>query len=144
MPASKAQQKAVTKYMKAKYDEIKVRVEKGQRDTIQAHAADHGESVNGFIGRAIAETMERDGGAAAAPGAAPVERVLAEMPAGSPQQSAETAQGAGVVSLPSDTLEAAQRAAGRTGESVAAFVARAVAEQGRRDDNAFKMGINPA
>ena len=60
MPASKAQQKAVTKYMKAKYDEIKVRVEKGQRDTIQAHAAALGESVNGFINRAISETMERD------------------------------------------------------------------------------------
>lgn len=62
MPASKAQQKAVTKYMKANYDEIKVRVEKGQKDNIQAHAVAHGESVNGFIGRAISETMERDGG----------------------------------------------------------------------------------
>ena len=62
MPVSKAQQKAVTRYMKQNYDEIKVRVSKGQKDVIQAHAAARGESVNGFIGRAITETMERDNG----------------------------------------------------------------------------------
>lgn len=61
MPASKAQQKAVSKYMKENYDEIKVRTPKGQKDLIQAHAAAQGESVNGFINRAITETMERDG-----------------------------------------------------------------------------------
>ena len=65
MPASKAQQRAVSKYMKENYDEIKVRVEKGQKDIIKAHAEALGESVNGFIGRAIDETMERD---KAAPG----------------------------------------------------------------------------
>ncbi len=42
------------------YDEIKVRVPKGQKQDIQSHAEKHGESVNGFIGRAISETMERD------------------------------------------------------------------------------------
>lgn len=60
MPASKAQQKAVSKYMKANYDEIKVRVPKGQKDTIQAHAAARGESVNGFINRVISEAIERE------------------------------------------------------------------------------------
>ena len=60
MPASKAQQKAVSKYMKANYDEIKVRVPKGQKELIQSHAENVGESVNAFIGRAIAEAMERD------------------------------------------------------------------------------------
>ena len=63
MPASKAQQRAVSKYMKENYDEIKVRVEKGQKDIIKAHAEARGESVNGFIGRAIVETMERDNAA---------------------------------------------------------------------------------
>lgn len=67
MPASKAQQRAVSKYMKENYDEIKVRVEKGQKDIIKAHAEARGESVNGFVNRAISETMERDN---AAPGAA--------------------------------------------------------------------------
>ena len=60
MPASKAQQKAVSKYMKANYDENKVRVPKGQKDTIQAHAAARGESVNGFINRVISEAIERE------------------------------------------------------------------------------------
>lgn len=60
MPASKAQQRAVSKYMKENYDEIKVRMEKGQKNTIKAHAEARGESVNGFVNRAIAETMERD------------------------------------------------------------------------------------
>lgn len=51
------------RYNSKVYDEIKVRVSKGQKDTIQAHAESQGESVNGFIGRAIMETMERDKGA---------------------------------------------------------------------------------
>ena len=60
MPASKAQQKAVSKYMKQNYDEIKVRVDKGHKAEIKAHADSIGESVNSFIGRAINETMARD------------------------------------------------------------------------------------
>lgn len=57
---SKAQQKAVSKYMKENYDEIKVRVDKGRKAEIKAHADIQGESVNAFISRAIVETMERD------------------------------------------------------------------------------------
>lgn len=60
MPVSKAQQDAVRKYVKTHYDEVKVRMEKGRKAQIQAHAELQGESVNGFINRAIAETMERD------------------------------------------------------------------------------------
>lgn len=63
MPASKAQQKAVNKYVKANYDLYQVKMPKGQKDTIKSHAEARGESVNGFINRAISETMERDGGA---------------------------------------------------------------------------------
>lgn len=60
MPASKAQQKAVTKYMKENYDVYQVRMPKGRKETIKAHAEARNESVNGFINRAIQETMERD------------------------------------------------------------------------------------
>lgn len=60
MPASKAQQKAVSKYMKANYDEIKLRVPKGERDRIKAYAEAHGEFVNSFICRIIREEMERN------------------------------------------------------------------------------------
>lgn len=60
MAVSKAQQKAVNKYMAANYDRINLTVPKGRKDEIQAFAAQTGESVNGFINRAISETMERD------------------------------------------------------------------------------------
>ena len=49
------------RYNAKTYDEIKIRVPKGQKDLIQAHAEALGESTNGFINRAISETMERDG-----------------------------------------------------------------------------------
>ena len=48
------------------YDEIKLRVAKGKKETIQAHAEALGESVNAFLNRAIAEAMERDKAAQAA------------------------------------------------------------------------------
>ena len=60
MPASKAQQRAVNKYMANNYDRINLTVPKGQKDIIKTHAEARGESVNAFIGRAIAEAMERD------------------------------------------------------------------------------------
>ena len=61
MPVSKANQKAVAKYMKANYDDIKVRVPKGERDIIKVHAEKHDNgSVNSFIQRAIKDTMQRD------------------------------------------------------------------------------------
>ena len=61
MAVSKAQQKAVAKYMTNNYDELKRRVQKGRKDIIKAHAEKNGESVNGFVNRAIGETMQRDG-----------------------------------------------------------------------------------
>lgn len=60
MPTTKASIKAVNKYMKQNYDEIKIRVKKGRKQEIQAHAETMGESVNGFIIRAITETIEHD------------------------------------------------------------------------------------
>ena len=48
------------RYNAKTYDEIKIRVPKGKKDLIQAHAEAQGESTNGFINRAISETMERD------------------------------------------------------------------------------------
>ena len=60
MAVSKAQQKAVNKYMAANYDRINLTVDKGRKDIIKAHAESRGESVNGFINRAIDEAMERD------------------------------------------------------------------------------------
>lgn len=60
MPASKAQQKATNKYISKAYDRINLTVPKGHKAEIKAHADSQKESVNGFINRAIDETMERD------------------------------------------------------------------------------------
>lgn len=60
------------RYNAKAYDEIKVRVMKGQKDKIRLHAEHCGESVNSFIVRAIAQTMQRD---AAAPGEGENDRV---------------------------------------------------------------------
>lgn len=60
MATSKAQQKAVHKYVKANYDRLEVTVPKGTKAIIKDHAETRGESINGFISRAIVETMERD------------------------------------------------------------------------------------
>ena len=57
---SKAQQKAVAKYMKNNYDEIKIRVEKGEREIIRQAAEAAGESVNGYIKKAVDQRMEQD------------------------------------------------------------------------------------
>lgn len=62
MSISESQRKAVAKYMKKNYDELKVRVQKGQKEVIKAHADRRGESLNGFIKRAIDETIQRESG----------------------------------------------------------------------------------
>ena len=61
MAVSKAQQKAVHKYVKANYDRQELTMPKGKKELIKAHAEARGESVNAFINRAIDETMEREG-----------------------------------------------------------------------------------
>lgn len=109
MAVSKAQQKAVSKYMKENYDEVKVRVPKGRKDEIQIFAAQTGESVNGFIKRAIGEAMGE-----------------------SPQKPAGAPQGEGAILTPA-ALKTAQKAAQRAGETVPAFVSRAVETQAQRD-----------
>ena len=59
-PASKAQQKAVNKYMINNYDRINLVMPKGKKEVIQAHAAQRGESVNAYINRAIDKAMSED------------------------------------------------------------------------------------
>lgn len=51
------------RYIAQTYDRINLTVAKGRKDTIKAHAESRGESVNGFINRAIDEAMERDNAA---------------------------------------------------------------------------------
>lgn len=52
---------ANNRYNAKAYDRINVAVPKGRKDIIKAHAEKNGESVNGFVNRAINETIQRDG-----------------------------------------------------------------------------------
>lgn len=56
------QRKAANERYLNTQDRITIRVSKesGLKAAIEQHAADHGESVQGFIVRAIREAMERD------------------------------------------------------------------------------------
>ena len=54
---SEAQNKASQKYQKKAYDTYLLRLYKGQKEQIQAHAEANGESLNGYITRLIAEDM---------------------------------------------------------------------------------------
>ena len=58
---SRARIEANNWYNATAYDRINVAVTKGRKDIIKAHAEKNGESVNGFVNRAINETMQRDG-----------------------------------------------------------------------------------
>ncbi len=57
---SKAQQKAVHKYVKNNYDRIELTVIKGKKDILKKHAKERDGSLNSFINRAIDETIKRD------------------------------------------------------------------------------------
>lgn len=57
---SKARIEANNRYNAKAYDRINIAVPKGQKDIIKAHAEQNGESINGFVNRAIDETMQRD------------------------------------------------------------------------------------
>ena len=49
MPVSKAQQKAVNKYMTENYDRINLVVAKGRRDELRAQAKAEGKSLNAYL-----------------------------------------------------------------------------------------------
>ncbi|MDO4945891.1 MAG: hypothetical protein Q4E74_11915 [Ruminococcus sp.] len=60
MPYTQASNKAVQKYNKKAYDDLRIRVKKGEGDIIKAHAEKQGESLNSFVVRAIKETVKHD------------------------------------------------------------------------------------
>ena len=106
---------SIKRYEDKAYDKVLVRMPKGRKDEIQTFAAQTGESVNGFINRAIGEAMGE-----------------------SPQKPAGAPQGEGDILTPA-ALKTAQEAAQRAGEDVPAFVSRAVTNQDQRDKVAFAL-----
>lgn len=59
MAISESRKRANETYLN-KLDELKIRVPKGNKEKIRTHAEAQGESLNGFVNRAIDETIERD------------------------------------------------------------------------------------
>ena len=115
MAVSKAQQNATNKWIATAYELIILTVPKGRKEEIQAFAAQTGESVNGFINRAIGEAMGE-----------------------SPQQPAGAPQGMEAILTPA-ALKTAQEAAQNAGETVSAFIGRAVDVHAQRDKLTLAM-----
>ena len=59
---TEAQARSAKKYLKETVEDVRIRVPKGQKAVITAHADKNRESMNQFVIRAINETMERDSG----------------------------------------------------------------------------------
>ncbi len=57
---TQATNKAVQKYCKANYDDIKVRVPKGNREKYKTFAESQGKSLNALIIELLDEKMSRD------------------------------------------------------------------------------------
>lgn len=125
MAVSKAQQKAVTRYVKAKYDRFGLTMPKGHLDEIKAHAETQGESVNGFINRAIDHQISQDRRKG-------------------PSEALQGTSEGGSISLRQEAIQTAQNAAQMAGETVSQFVERAVETQAQRDEASLKLGINPS
>ena len=63
MAVSEAKKRADARWHKKAYDQLLLKIRKDAEingDYIRAHAAEQGESINGFLVRAIAEAIERD------------------------------------------------------------------------------------
>lgn len=60
MAMTKAHIEATARYNAKTYESINLRVYQGQREQIKAYAESHGESLNGYINRLIAEDMGED------------------------------------------------------------------------------------
>lgn len=117
---TEAQKRSAKKWDAANLDRLSIAAPKGRKDVVKAHAEARGESVNGFINRAIDETMERD-----------------LLP---PDNTPERPEGGGGIRLPPEALQTARSAAEAAGEPLPDFVCRAVTNQAQRDKVARKLG----
>ena len=57
MATTKAQQRAVNKYIKKNYDSLRIVVPKGRKSEIEAYARAAGESVNGLVNALLRERL---------------------------------------------------------------------------------------
>ena len=59
MPYTKASGQAVNRYSKKAYDDVRVRVKKGQKELIQKRAKQLKKSINGYIVDLIEEDLNQ-------------------------------------------------------------------------------------
>ena len=116
MPRTKASNAAQYRYNQGHIKRVPLDMQLCDYDALKAHADSTGESVNGFIKRAISAAIH------SAPTEAPA-----------PAQPAQPAPEGVPVYLPTDAYSAAQAAAEAQGESVADYTARAIHTQAERD-----------
>lgn len=108
MAVSESRKKANQKWDAANLDRVSIAMPKGMKDTVKAAATVAGESMNQYI---IGATEQRINGS---------------------QQPTGAQQGMGAILTPT-ALKTAQEAAQRAGETIPAFVSRAVETQAQRD-----------
>lgn len=60
MAASESKKRAIAKYNLKAYDRIELKVKKGKKEIIKAHAEQQGESLNAFLNRAIDTQIKSD------------------------------------------------------------------------------------
>lgn len=104
MAVSKAQQRAVHKYVKDNYDRMELTVPKGRKAEIKAIAESRGQSVNAFVNEAIDAAL-----------------------------TGSVAQTGVDTPLTPKALTTARSAAEAANETVEAFIERAVTTQSERD-----------
>lgn len=112
MAVSKAQQRAVHKYVKDNYDRIELTVPKGRKAELKALADSRGQSVNAFVNEAIDAAV-----------------------------SGCTAQTGGAL-LTAKALTEARSAAESAGETVEVFIERAIETQAARDKRARDLHLD--
>lgn len=132
MPLTDAQKQARYTYAKKSLKRIPLDVQKEKYDEIKGAAEAAGESVNGYIKKAIDERMTADKTPDARAHMDP-----SAHPEAAPSPSGSTNQ------LSPDTWTAAEARSSYTGETVTEFIDRAISEQTRRDDVSRRLGVNP-
>ena len=113
MAVSESRKKANLKWDAANLDRLSIATAKGKKDEIKAAAAAAGESMNQYIVNAIDQRMSGNSSKAT-------------------QEPTETHGGSEYI-LTQEAAKTAQEAAQKAGETVPAFVERAVVTQAQRD-----------
>lgn len=107
------------KWDAANLDRVSVAMPRGRKDAIRERAAAQGESMNGFINAAIDSAL-------------------------SPHDAPQCAVSDFPAIAASEDAERINAHTERTGETIEAFIRRAIADTIKRDTVLLKMGMNPA